>query len=99
MKNLILIIALSLSATSFSQTTLIMNDLKYNEGIDTKWSVLYMPDHPETKSEYLEENDQWLLKDRGDHRSIVLKPTKPGMYMVTQELDDVIIQISSISID
>ena len=99
MRNIFLIIALSLSATSFSQTTLIINDLKYNDGIDTKWSVLYIPDHPETKSEYLEENDQWLLKDRGDHRSFVLKPTKPGIYMVTQELDDVIIQISSIGID
>ena len=99
MRNIFLIIALSLSATSFSQTTLVINDLKYNDGIDTKWSVLYMPDHPETKSEYLEENDQWLLKDRGGHRSFVLKPTKPGIYMVTQELDDVIIQISSIGID
>ena len=99
MKNLILIIAMSISATAFSQAVLVMNDLKYNKGIDTKWSVLYMPDYPETKSEYLEENNQWLLKDRGDHRSFVLKPTKPGMYMVTQELDDVIIQISSISID
>ena len=99
MRNIFLIIALSLSATSFSQTTLIINDLKYNDGIDTKWSVLYIPHYPETESEYLEEDDQWLLKDRGDHRSFILRATKPGMYMVTQELDDVIIQISSISID
>ena len=99
MRNLLLIIALSISATSFSQTTLVMNDLKYNEGIDTEWSVLYIPQYPEIEGKYLEEDNEWYFNVREDHRLFILRATKPGIYQVKQELDDVIIQISSIGID
>ena len=99
MKNLILIIALSLSATSFSQTTLIINDLKYNEGIDTKWSVLYIPHYPETEVKYLEEDNEWYFNVREDHRLFTLKANNPGIYQVKQKLGDVIIQISSVRVD
>tara|TARA_Y100000401_G_scaffold75250_1_gene61109 strand:- start:3302 stop:3601 length:300 start_codon:yes stop_codon:yes gene_type:complete len=99
MKNLILIIAMSISATAFSQTVLVINDLKYNEGIDTEWSVLYIPHYPEVEGEYLEEDNQWYFNVRGDHRVFTLRANNPGIYQVKQELDDVIIQISSVRVD
>ena len=43
--------------------------------------------------------DGWALNTRFGGRSFVLNATKPGMYMVTQEIDDEIIQLSSVSVE
>jgi len=99
MKNLILIIAMSISATAFSQTVLVMNDLKYDKGIDTEWKVLYIPHYPETKTENLEEGNQWYFNIRDGYRMFTLRAKKPGIYQVTQELDDINIQVSSVRVD
>ena len=75
-----------------------MNDLRYNEGVGSKWSVLYIPEWPRTDIEYLSEGDEWTLDYRDGHRMFKLRATEPGIYQVTQEIYDVLIQISSVSV-
>tara|TARA_Y100000114_G_scaffold152229_1_gene170239 strand:+ start:815 stop:1114 length:300 start_codon:yes stop_codon:yes gene_type:complete len=99
MRNLFLVIALFASNQILSQTTLVVNDLNYSKGIETEWSVLHIPHCPEVESKYLEEDNEWCFRVRDNHRSFILKATEPGIYQVTQLLDDVIIQISSVRVD
>jgi len=98
MKNLLLIIALIASTSLLSQTTLVINDLMYSEGIESEWTVLYIPHYPEIQDERLEEGNGWVLDRIGDYRTFRLKTTKPGLYQVSQQIDGKIVQISSVKI-
>lgn len=99
MRNLFLIIALLASTAALSQATLVVNDLQYSEGVETEWSVLYIPHYPEIEGGHLEEGDGWKFDYRGEHRLFRLRGDKPGIYQVKQMIGDSLIQISSIRID
>jgi hypothetical protein len=98
MKNLLLIIALIASTSLLSQTGLVINDLKYDEGIESEWDVLYTPSNPEAPIENLDKGDGWALNTRFGGRTFVLKATKPGVYMVSQRVDGISIQLVAINL-
>ena len=78
--------------------SLVISDLKYNEGVESEWDVLYNPSNPKAPIENLDKGDGWTLNTRFGGRSFVLNATKPGMYMVTQEVDGIAIQLVSINL-
>jgi len=101
MRSVLLIITLIASTSLLSQTEqvgLVINDLKYDEGIESEWDVLYTPPNPEAPIENLDKGDGWALNTRFGGRTFVLKATKPGMYMVSQRVDGFTIQLVSISL-
>jgi len=56
MRSVLLIITLIASTSLLSQTEqvgLVINDLKYDEGIESEWDVLYTPPNPEAPIEIL----------------------------------------------
>ena len=79
------------------QAGLVIIDLKYDEGIESEWDVLYTPSNPEAPIENLDKGDGWALNTRFGGRTFVLKATKPGIYMVTQKVDGISIQLVSIN--
>ena len=101
MRSVLLIITLIASTSLLSQTEqvgLVINDLKYDEGIESEWDVLYTPPNPEAPIENLEEGDGWALNTRFGGRTFVLKATKPRMYFVTQKIDGFSIQLVGINL-
>ena len=103
MRSVLLIITLIASTSLMSQTrevnSLVISDLKYNEGIESEWDVLYSPSNPKAPIENLDKGDGWALNTRFGGRTFVLNATKPGMYMVTQEVDGIAIQLVSVSVE
>jgi len=99
MRNLFLIIALLASTAALSQATLVVNDLQYSEGVESTFTVLYIPNEPTDDVRNLQEGDGWKFEHRGEHRLFRLRANEPGIYQVTQEVGDSLIQISSIRID
>ena len=102
MRSVLLIITLIASTSLMSQTEhvgLVINDLKYNEGIESEWDVLYSPSNPKAPIENLDKGDGWALNTRYGGRTFVLYATMPGMYMVTQEVDGIAIQLVSVSVE
>ena len=100
MRSVLLIITLIASTSLMSQTEqagLVIIDLKYDEGIESEWDVLYTPSNPEAPIENLDKGDGWALNTRFGGRTFVLKATKPGIYMVTQKVDGISIQLVSIN--
>jgi hypothetical protein len=101
MRSVLLIITLIASTSLLSQTEqvgLVINDLKYDEGIESEWDVLYTPPNPEAPIENLDKGDGWALNTRFGHRVFVLEATKPGGYLVTQKINGFSIQIVSINL-
>ena len=102
MRSVLLIITLIASTSLMSQTEhvgLVIIDLKYDEGIESEWDVLYTPPNPKAPLENLDKGDGWALNTRFGGRSFVLNATKPGIYMVTQEVDGIAIQLVSVSVE
>jgi len=99
MKNLLLIIALVASTSLMSQTTLIMSDYLYDQGVESTFSVLYIPDSPSDKIESLIEGREWKINYREGYRSFILRATNPGIYQASQTVCDSITQMCSIRID
>ena len=100
MRSVLLIITLIASTSLMSQTEqagLVIIDLKYDEGIESEWDVLYTPSNPEAPIENLDKGDGWALNTRFGGRTFVLKATKPGIYMVTQKVDGISIQLVTIN--
>ena len=98
MRSVLLIITLIASTSLMSQTRLVINDLKYNEGIESEWDFLYNPSNPEAPIENLDKGDGWALNTRFGGRTFVLNATKPVMYMVSQGIDGFLIQCVSIKL-
>jgi len=91
------------STSLLSQTSeinsLVVSDLLYSKGVESAWDVLYNPSNPEAPVENLNKGDGWDLNTKFGGRTFVLYATKPGIYMVTQELDGITIQIVAVSVE
>ena len=108
MRNLFLIIALSASATAFSQTVFIIHDFMYENDIESTFTVMYIPDDSsketifleETKSPYILSRTNWHFHytESGD-RMLKLRAYEPGLYQVTQFIDNKEIQLATVSIE
>ena len=102
MRSVLLIITLIASTSLMSQTSevnsLVVSDLLYSKGVESEWDVLYTPSNPEAPIEHLDKGDGWDLNTRFGGRTFVLNATKPGMYLVSQEIDGFLIQCVGISL-
>ena len=108
MKHLFLIIALLASSTVLSQTVFVLQDFMYENDIESTFTVMYIPDDSsketifleETKSRYILSRTNWHFhySESGD-RMLKLRAYEPGLYQVTQWIDDKEVQLATLSVE
>ena len=108
MRNLFLTLALSASSTTFSQTVFLLQDFMYEKDIESTFTVMYIPDDSskelifleETKSPYILSRTNWHFhySESGD-RMLKLRAYEPGLYQITQFIDNKEVQLATISVE
>ena len=108
MKNLITTIALLLPLCMLSQSTILVQDFLYDKGIESDFTVMYIPDNPsentvflqETKSKYVMSKTNWHFHYSPDgSRMLKLRVRDLGTYQITQWSEGQEVQLSTIQID
>ena len=108
MKNLITTIALLLPLCMLSQGTILVQDFLYDKGVESTFTVMYMPDDPsgetvflqETESKYVMSRTNWHFHYSPDgSRMLKLRVRDLGTYQITQWSEGQEIQLSTIQID
>ena len=108
MKNLITTIALLLPLCMLSQGTILVQDFLYDKGVESTFTVMYMPDNPseetvflqETESKYVMSRTNWHFHYSPDgSRMLKLRVRDLGTYQITQWSEGHEVQLSTIQID
>jgi hypothetical protein len=108
MKNLITTIALLLPLCILSQGTILIEDFLYDEGIESTFTVMYMPDNTleevvfleEAESKYIMSRTNWHFHYSSDgSRMLKLRVRDLGTYQITQWSGGQEVQLSTIQID
>ena len=108
MKNLITTIALLLPLCMLSQGTILVEDFLYDKGVESTFTVMYMPDNPseetvflqETESKYVMSRTNWHFYYSPDgSRMLKLRVRDLGTYQITQWSESQEVQLLTIQID
>ena len=108
MKNLITIITLLLPLCMLSQGIIIIEDFLYDRGVQSTFTVMYMPNNPseetvfleETKSKYVMSRTNWHFHySESGGRMLKLRVRDLGTYQITQWSKGQEVQLSTIQID
>ena len=91
-----------------SQGIIIIEDFLYDKGIESTFTVMYMPDNPseeivfleEAKSKYIMSRTNWHFHYSDDgSRMLKLRVRDLGAYQITQWSGGQEVQLSTIQID
>ena len=107
MKNLIIITALLIPISVMSQTIVLLSDFQYDQGVESMFTVMYMPDDSlkgaifleETKSRYVMSKTNWRFLYTEEGKMLKLVAFESGTYQITQWLNEKEIQLTTIGVD